>query len=386
MADIDHFEQQLVHTSSTFHTLDQVDRPGPQDAQQNSGKPAPGQSLTQNDHSGTQTAGANSIRSVYCDTRNHTFAELTELDQIAGLIDNPEYVLWLDMQRPTEQGLATIARAFHLHPLAIEDASHEHQRPKVEQYENFFFLVFHTVHLDTVEDELSTHEVDIFVGQNYVITVHDGPIPELSEAERRWKRNNMQAERGVGLALYSLLDTLVDQYFPVVDALVDRAEALEARLFAGTATARERQLTLDLLALKKQFLSFRRIATPERDVLNVLTNRDNPLFTEAVTVYFRDVSDHITRLTDTLDQYRDQLITIMNANVAIVSNELNKVMRTLTAASIILMFDALVVGIYGMNFVNMPELHWQYGYYLVLVFMATVSAVLFFAFKRLKWV
>ncbi|HLG77375.1 MAG TPA: magnesium/cobalt transporter CorA [Ktedonobacteraceae bacterium] len=381
MADIDHVEQQLAHTPSVFHTRDRAKQPGPLDSSRNGENPVP-----HHDQQGTQAAGESIMRSVYCNTRDHTFAELTNLDQIAELIDDPGHILWLDMQRPTEQGLATIARAFRLHPLAIEDASHEHQRPKVEEYENFFFLVFHTVHLDTVEDELNTREIDIFVGKNYLITVHDGPIQELSEAERRWKRNNMQAERGIGLVLYSLLDTLVDQYFPVVDTLVDQAEALEARLFAGTATARERQLTLDLLALKKQFLSFRRIATPERDVLNVLTNRDNPLFTEEVTVYFRDVYDHITRLTDTLDQYRDQLITIMNANVAIVSNELNKVMRTLTAASIILMFDALVVGIYGMNFVNMPELHWQYGYYMVLAFMATVSVGLFFVFKRVRWI
>ncbi len=325
------------------------------------------------------------IKSIHCNTHEHFFTQLTDADQIAELIDDPKHVFWLDVQHPTEQELAAVAEAFQLHPLAVEDASHEHQRPKVEEYEHFFFLVFHTVSLDATERGLAMRELDMFVGQNYLITVHTEPIGELDEVEQRWKRNSTQLERGIGILLYSLLDTIVDRYFPVVDALVDQAEALEARMFARTGTARERQLTLDLLALKKQFLAFRRIATPERDVLNVLTNRDSPFFAEQVTVYFRDVYDHITRLTDTLDLYRDQLSTIMDANLSIASNELNKVMRTLTAASIILMFNALVAGIYGMNFENMPELRWQYGYFGVLAFMGAASTLLFLYFRRLKW-
>lgn len=325
------------------------------------------------------------IKSMYCDTPRHSFTRLTGVDEIAGLLDNPEHVLWLDVQSPTEQELEKIAAIFHLHPLAIEDAGHEHQRPKVEEYEHFDLLVFHTVNLDASGRELLLGELDIFVGQNYLITVHAEPLQELDEVEQRWRRNSAQLERGVGILLYSLLDTIVDRYFPVVDALVDQAEALEERMFTEKGTTRERQLTLDLLALKKQLLTFRRIATPERDVLNVLTNRDSPFFTEHIAVYFRDVYDHITRLTDTLDLYRDQLSTIMDANLSIVSNELNKVMRTLTAMSIILMFDALVVGTYGMNFENMPELKWQYGYFAVLIFMAAVSLLLVLFFRRLRW-
>ena len=129
----------------------------------------------------------------------------------------------------------------------------------------------------------------------------------------------------------------------------------------------------------------RRIATPERDVLNVLTNRDTPIFDEHATLYFRDVYDHITRLADTVDLYRDQLSTTMDANLSIVSNDLNKVMRTLTVASIILMADSLIAGIYGMNFDNIPELHLQYGYFGVLVLMALLSILLILLFRRLKW-
>lgn len=325
------------------------------------------------------------LKNIYCDTHQHTFSHTVDLKKVAELLNDPAHAFWLDLQNPTEEELATIAEIFHLHPLALEDASNEHQRPKVEEYEHFLFLVFHTINLDSGKSALTMNEVDIFVGQNYLITVHNTPIKELEEAELRWKRSNAQLERGIGILLYSLLDTVVDHYFPVADELVDQAEALEDRMFAGKGTVQERQLTLDLLALKKQFLAFRRIASPERDVLNMLTNRDSPFFNEHMTVYFRDIYDHITRLNDTLDLYRDQLSTIMDANLSIVSNDLNKIMRTLTVMSIILMADALIVGIYGMNFDNMPELHWRFGYFGVLLLMAALSALLVMFFRRIRW-
>jgi len=154
-------------------------------------------------------------------------------------------------------------------------------------------------------------------------------------------------------------------------------------LFSGAV--RQAVFTQELLEVRKRFLTLRRIATPERDALNTLTNRDNPIFDEHALVYFRDVYDHITRLADTIDLYRDQLSTTMDANLSIVSNDLNKVMRTLTSASIILMADSLLAGIWGMNFVNIPELRLQYGYFGALVLMAAVSILLLFFFKRLRW-
>lgn len=325
------------------------------------------------------------IKSIYCHKHEHVFTQLTGTDKIAELVKDPEHIFWLDTQNPTELELAAIAEIFHLHPLAIEDASHEHQRPKVEEYEHFFFLVFYSVGLDTTKQKLVTHELDMFVGTNYLITVHTQDAEELTEAEQRWKRNVPQMERGVGILLYSLLDTIVDRYFPVIDVLVDQADGFDDRLFARVGNVREDQLTFDLLALKKQFLAFRRIATPELDVLNALTNRDNPFFDEHIVLYFRDIYDHLTRVTETLDMYRDQLSSTMEANLSVASNALNKVMRMLTGVSIILMLNALVAGIYGMNFQYIPELQWRYGYFGALALMVTMSTLLLLYFKHLKW-
>jgi magnesium transporter len=244
-------------------------------------------------------------------------------------------------------------------------------------------VVFYTVSSNQQKTGLDVCEIDMFLGENYLITVHDDPVHELDELEQRWTRNVKQLDWGVGVLLYSLLDTIVDRYFPVVDEMVEQAEELQDRLFEGTV--RQNAFTQNLLELKKQFLTLRRIATPERDVLNVLTNRDNPIFDEHVNVYFRDIYDHITRLADTIDLYRDQLSSTMDANLSIVSNDLNKVMRTLTSASIILMVDSLLASIWGMNFVNIPELHLPYGYFMALVIMALISVLLIAFFRRLRW-
>jgi magnesium transporter len=322
------------------------------------------------------------LKAIHCDTHEHIFRHLTSLEQASEVKETPHALLWLDLQSPGEQELAQLGQQFKLHPLAIEDASHEHQRPKVEEYESFDFVVFYSVSRHAKTRELDICELDMFMGKNYLITVHKDHIFELDEVEQRWTRNVKQLEWGVGVLLYTLLDTIVDRYFPVVDQLVDQAEELEDRLFTGAGQA---TITQNLLELRKGFLALRRIVTPERDVLNILTNRDNPIFDEHALVYFRDVYDHITRLADTIDLYRDQLATTMDANLSIVSNDLNKVMRTLTSASIILMVDSLLAGIWGMNFVNIPELRLHYGYFAALALMAAVSILLLLFFKRLRW-
>lgn len=323
------------------------------------------------------------LKAIHCDMQDHVFRHLSTLEQAKEVKDLPNALVWLDLQSPDEQELVKLGQEFDLHPLAIEDATREHQRPKVDEYEHFYFVVFYSASLDANATGLDVCELDMFLGKNYLITVHNGRILELDEVEQRWTRNVKQLEWGVGVLLYTLLDTIVDHYFPAVDEMVSQAEELEDHLFTGAV--RQAAFTQELLALRKRFVTLRRIVTPERDVLNTLTNRDNPIFDEHAQVYFRDIYDHITRLADTIDLYRDQLSTIMDANLSIVSNDLNKVMRTLTSASIILMADALLAGIWGMNFVNIPELHLWYGYYAALLCMVVVSLLLLFIFRRLRW-
>jgi magnesium transporter len=339
-------------------------------------------------------------KAIACDTATHTFTEIDDPEELRHAANDDAVHIWLDLSRPSAEEMDHLAERLHLHPLAVEDALTGHQRPKVEEYDGFFFLVFYALTQQaraasgdatapaggaTVDGDsgVKKQELRVFVGKHYLLTVHDDPIPVLDEAERRWKRNAQQAEWGSGILLYSLLDSIVDQYFPILDALVERAEDLDERIFASRM--RERGFTYDLLSLKRTFLELRRVISPERDVLNVLTNRDSPVFNQHTLVYFRDVYDHVARVSDTLDLYRDQLTSTMDASLAIASNDLNVVMRTLTAVTIILMSASLIAGIYGMNFVNIPELHWALGYLYALALMAAISLALWYYFRRVHW-
>jgi magnesium transporter len=322
-------------------------------------------------------------KAIRCDVSARTFHEVARTSDLDSVPVGQGHLLWLDLVHPSAAELAQVQERFHLHPLAIEDAEHGHQRPKIEEYEGFFFLVFYSIALGEDGRTLKTSELRMFVGESYLVTIHDGPVAALDEAEHRWTRNAQQVEWGVGVLLYSLLDSLVDGYFPIADALIEQAEDLDARIFAGRG--RDTGFTYDLLELKRRLVEMRRLVGPERDVLNMLTNRDSPVFNERTVIYFRDVYDHLARLTDSLDLYRDQLVSTMDANLTLTSNDLNRVMRTLTAASIILMSDALITGIYGMNFVIIPELHWRFGYLYALGLIVLVSLALWRYFKHLKW-
>jgi magnesium transporter len=219
------------------------------------------------------------------------------------------------------------------------------------------------------------------MGGNYLVTIHKLPVPELDEAHHRWAQNLEEIDRGIGILLYSLLDAMVDNYFPVLDTLAEHLEKLEDTIYEENSDGN----VADLLSVKRDLLRLRRVLAPERDVLNVLTRRDTPIFNRRTMEYFLDIYDHILRITEAIDNFRDLASSALDARLSVSSNNLNKVMRTMTAASIILMSDALISGIYGMNFDNIPELHWEYGYFGVLVLMLVNSVGLLIFFKKRGW-
>ena len=210
---------------------------------------------------------------------------------------------------------------------------------------------------------------------------HRSAVPETAD---RWCENvERQGNRGIGLLVYSLLDSIVDGYFPVVDDLADRIEDLEAGVFAEGGSSRDEQAAI--FALKKDLLAIRRVLGPERDVMNVLVRRDAPVFGGEEVVYFQDVYDHILRVTDAIDTYRDLLSSALDAHLSMTSYHLNEVVKRLTSSSIILMSMTLIAGIYGMNFAHMPELDWRLGYAWALGLMVAVGAALVALFRRIDW-
>ena len=302
------------------------------------------------------------------------------LDGLSGMLTSETQLLWIDVEDPTDEELLSISSEFGIHPLMLEDVQQAHERPKIELHDDLVFLVFYAI--DLLDGRLIPHELGIFTGKRYMLTIHHGNVPEIDAVLKRWtKEAAMTGKHGSGLLLYAMLDEIVDGYFPVLDAVGDRAEDLEDEIFRtpGSNTQEE------IFDLKKDLLALRRVVGPERDVLNVLVRRDAPLFTKQEIVYFQDVYDHLLRIADAVDLYRDLLTSALDASMSMTSYHLNVTVKRMTSSSIILMSMALISGIYGMNFAHMPELDWAWGYGWALGLMVAVGGGLAIFFKRIDW-
>ena len=302
------------------------------------------------------------------------------VEELPEIVAREHTMLWVDLTDPTPDEVNAIGTIFKFHPLALEDTMSDDIRPKIDQYDGYSFIAFYGM-THSLEG-CRAHSVDIFIGTNYMVTFHDSALPVIEETANRWKQNVASlGNRGPGFLLYSLLDALVDGYFPVLDSITDRAEDLEESVLAGG----EPLLQGSIIQLRRELLLIRRVAGPERDIMNILVRRDPPYFGKKEVVYFQDVYDHLLRVIDSVDLTRDMLAGVLDANLSMVSYNLNVVVKRLTSSSIILMSVTLVAGIYGMNFVNMPELEWHLGYLFALGLMVVIGVVEFLVFKKIDW-
>lgn len=301
--------------------------------------------------------------------------------EISELIKHKQTFVWLDLQDPQADDIELLREEFHFHPLSIEDATRHHERPKLESFESYYFMVFYALHYDEAASRLLSQSVGLFIGANYLVSVHNGAITTIDETIKRWKDHTAEFGDDAGALLYALLDAIVDDYFPVIDQLAERVEQIEERIFARFSE----DALQEVFGLKRDLLAVRRVVAPERDVLNVLIRREVPIFERNTILYLQDVYDHIVRITDSIDTYRDLLSSALDAFLSLQSNQLNQIVKVLTIASIVLMCDALIAGIYGMNFEFMPELHWRYGYAFALGLMVVTSVSLVLFLRRRKW-
>jgi magnesium transporter len=310
---------------------------------------------------------------------NGALAEIP-VDHLSEAVAKDKATVWVDVVNPTADEISRIGKEFGFHPLALEDVERGGQRPKMDQYDGYQFIVFYG--LTTEDGRVTSHEVDIFLGKHSMVTFHGSDLRVVTETAERWKANvAAMGNRGTGFLLYSLLDSLVDGYFPVLDVIAEQADSLEETVLLHGQPG----LQAEILQLRRDLLMIRRVVGPERDVMNVLVRRDPPLFSQREIIYFQDVYDHLLRVTDSVDIDRDMLSSVLDANLSMVSYTLNIVVKRLTASSIILMSITLIAGIYGMNFVHMPELDWRYGYPFALLLMVVVAVAEISIFRRIGW-
>ena len=318
------------------------------------------------------------LRTLVLDRSDLSFREIAH-DKLRWACDQPDLVLWVDVSGPSDADFQRLRAEFGFHPLAIEDCRNRHQRPKVDEYAGYYFIVLYECAMR--ESHVELLELDIFLGKNYLVTVHDGPIEAFATAERLWQASTDLAERGSGLLAYLLIDTIVDAYFPILDDLSEGMNEIEERIFEGSDTG----AVQEIFRMKKDLLLLRRVVAPLRDVFNTLLRREQPVYSRETTVYFQDVYDHLIRIADSIDNQRDMLSSAMDAYLSVSNQRTNLVMKRLTATATILMSVTLIASVFGMNFLHMPELHWRYGYVGALTTMLGVGTALYAYFKVNRW-
>ena len=283
--------------------------------------------------------------------------------------------VWIGINNPRAEEMARVAEALSLHPLAVEDALEAHQRPKVERYDDHLFMSLRTVSYQ--DDDITTHEVNLFLGANFLLTVRHGG-PGLIDARRRAETLIEALSHGPTAALHAVVDSIVDRYEEVTVELEQDVEEVETSVFSPERTSDSTRI----YRLKRETLELRRAVLPIREPIQRFAHGGMP---EESQPYFRDIADHLARAAESIDAIEHLLDNALNAHLAQLSVQQNADMRKLTAGATLFAVPTAVAGIYGMNFEHMPELGWTLGYPLVLVFIAVTCAYIYTRFKRSGW-
>ena len=298
-------------------------------------------------------------------------------DELAA--DDGRFV-WIGIHEPDPELLDKLQEEFDLHALAIEDAQHAHQRPKLEAYGNSVFLAVHTAHL--VDEHVQLGETHAFLGPRFLITVRHGASQSYSPVRARFEREPELLAHGPVFALYGVLDFIVDNYQPIVEAFNKELDELEKHVFAETYS---RDTIARLYDLKKELTRMRLAVTPLLDILSQIVRSQSPLIGDEVRLYFRDVQDHVVRLNDDIDTVREMLTAAMGVNLSLVTVAQGEVVKKLAGWAGLLAAPTLIASWYGMNFTHMPELPGRYSYAILTGFVVLVCIVLYRILRKAGW-
>ncbi|MBA3477718.1 MAG: magnesium and cobalt transport protein CorA [Lautropia sp.] len=305
------------------------------------------------------------------------------VSEISEYLKQPGRFVWVALKDASPAELQQMTEEFELHELAVEDALHGHQRPKIEEYGNSLFSVLHLIERDVASPaELAVGEVDVFTGSNYVLSVRNRSTKGFLGVRQRCEQEPALLRHGPGFVLYALMDAVVDRYFPVLDELETELETIERGIFTDGAARANIQL---LYELKGRVLVLKHAVAPLLEGVSRLYGGRVPSFCSGVQDYFRDVADHLSRINGQIDTMRETIATAIQVNLAMVTIEESEVTKRLAAwASIFAVWTALA-GIWGMNFEHMPELDWKYGYAFALSLIGASCLLLYRRFKKAGW-
>lgn len=302
------------------------------------------------------------------------------VEDISEYIKLPDCFVWVALRDTEIAELDQMQEEFELHELAVEDARSGHQRPKIEEYGDSLFAVMHTVEL--AGDDVCIGEVDVFVGENYVLSIRNRSKQGFLGVRARCEREPHQLKQGPAFVLYALMDAVVDRYFPVVDALESELEKIEEHIFTKGS---QRETIEHLYQLKRKVLILKHAVAPLMEAVGKLDGGRVPAICINTKDYFRDVHDHLNSINASVDSIRDTIGTAIQVNLAMISIDENDVSKRLAAWAAIFAVATGLVGIWGMNFEHMPELKWKYGYVFALSTVAGVCGYLYYRFKKSGW-
>ena len=301
--------------------------------------------------------------------------------EIKGFLVRPDCFVWVALADPSDAELAEMEAEFDLHPLAVEDARHGHQRPKIEEYGDEVFTVLHMV--EPAGEELRVGELAVFVGPNYVLSVRNRAERGFKDVRARCEREPELLKLGSGYVLYAIMDAVVDRYFPLLDALETELEAIEERIFSPRTSARANIEAL--YWVKQKLMTLKHAAGPLLEATGKLYGGRVPHVCTGLGDYFRDVYDHLIRVNQSIDSLRDVVTTALQVNLATITIGESEVTKRLAAYAALVAVPTMVAGVYGMNFEHMPELKWELGYPFAVWVMVLVDVVLFWRFRRAGW-
>lgn len=302
--------------------------------------------------------------------------------QISDYVGVEGAVLWVDVADPGPHEIERLREEFGFHRLALEDVVHQRQRPKVDEYPDYFFVVMYAPLPAGPDEDLQTVELDVFVGKNYLVTCHRGQVPSLQDAFKRWERTEPELRKQVGFLLHVVADAVIDSYFPIVDGIEDRLDSLEMAMFSRW----DRYDPEELLAIKRNLYTLRKAIYPLREVFNTFLRRDQGIFSPETYPYFQDAYDHVLRLLDIIDIERDMATGTLEAQLSVVSNRLNETMQRLTVFAICVTIMGAIFGAWGMNFDEVP-LHQMgaLGFWVLCGVTVVLMGVVLVIAKRLRY-
>ena len=299
---------------------------------------------------------------------------------ISEYVVRPECFVWVALKDPDAAELAEMQSEFGLHELAVEDSRHGHQRPKIEEFGNSLFAVLHNPEL--AQDELNVGEVDIFIGPNYILSVRNNVEQGFAAVRERCEREPELLKHGSGFVFYALIDAVVDRYFPVLDKLEVELEQIEERIFSSTA---QRANIEALYALKRKLMKLQYAVVPLLEGVGKLYGGRVPQVCIGLSEYYRDISDHLIRIQQSITSLREMVITAISVNLSMITLHENQTTKQLAAYAALIAVPTLIAGVYGMNFEHMPELKWLFGYPIALALMLGIDMYLYRRFRKAGW-